>query len=45
MATSNEKYLWKEFTVYQSLKVAIQNPGKTFEIILWKGSFFNKVAG
>ena len=35
----------KEFTIYQSLKAAIQNLGKNFEIILWKGSFFNKVAG
>ena len=35
----------KEFNIYQSLKAGIQNLGKNFEIILWKGSFFNKVAG
>ena len=28
----------------ESMKAAIQNLGKIFEIILWKRSFFNKVA-
>ena len=29
----------------QFIGAAIQNVGKMFEIILWIGSFFNKVAG
>ena len=37
--------LWKEFTINQSLKAATKILGKNFDIILWKGSFLNKVAG
>ena len=45
MAASELELSVKKFTVYQSLKAAIQNLGKIFEIILRKSSFFNKVAG
>ena len=45
MAASKREVSVKEFIVYQSLTAVIQNLGKILEIIIWKGSFFTKVAG
>ena len=45
MAASELEVLLKEFTIYQTLKAATKHLGKKFDIILWEGSFFHKVAG
>ena len=45
MTASEREVYVKGVNVYQSSKAAIQNLGKAFQIILWKASFFNNVAG